>query len=200
VTGRTLSSDRLTFQPDFTFFANADYAIRIEMGGDADVCFRGAVRQGQAARRDAQRDDADNPRQLLADQRVDRLSHRPGRAVALFANNMFNTEYFESYIEKTTLSLAGLPASDLGITGDRRRYRRARKPEVLTMAGTEHSGERKPLDPPFLVAALEERFGDRSSSAARRCSGSMDRASRISLPCCPTPSSSRNRPTTSSRW
>src|SRR3546814_20079170 len=39
-----------------------------------------------------------------------------------FANNIFDKDYFESYIEKTTLQLAGLPASDLGITGDRQRY------------------------------------------------------------------------------
>src|SRR3546814_9372598 len=37
-----------------------------------------SVRQGQAAGSNAQRDDADLPRQLLADQRVDRLSLRPG--------------------------------------------------------------------------------------------------------------------------
>ena len=51
------------------------------------------------------------------------IAYRTGPVeIALFANNLFNTEYFESYIEKTTLALAGLPASDLGITGDRRRY------------------------------------------------------------------------------
>src|SRR3546814_7515726 len=38
--------------------------------------------------------------------------------------------------------------------------RRARQPEVLTMAETAHSGERRPL-PSSLIGALEERFGDR---------------------------------------
>jgi iron complex outermembrane receptor protein len=40
---------------------------------------------------------------------------------SVFANNLFQENYFESYIEKTTLQLAGVPASDLGIVGDRRR-------------------------------------------------------------------------------
>jgi iron complex outermembrane receptor protein len=48
--------------------------------------------------------------------------------IGVFANNIFNKKYFESYIEKTTLLLAGLdaplaaPATDLGIIGDLRRY------------------------------------------------------------------------------
>ena len=37
-------------------------------------------------------------------------------------NNLFNTKYYESYIERTTLVLAGLPNSDVGIMGDKRRY------------------------------------------------------------------------------
>ena len=50
------------------------------------------------------------------------LTYRTGPLeVAVFANNIFQQNYFESYIEKTTLQLAGLPASDLGIAGDRRR-------------------------------------------------------------------------------
>src|SRR3546814_13174391 len=51
------------------------------------------------------------------------IAYRPGPVeVALFANNLFNTEYFESYIEQTTLALPGLPPSALGITGDPHRY------------------------------------------------------------------------------
>ena len=52
---------------------------------------------------------------------VDHLPHRRRRGAA-FVNNLFNKEYFESYIERTTLVLAGLPTSDVGIIGDRRRY------------------------------------------------------------------------------
>ena len=39
-----------------------------------------------------------------------------------FVNNAFNKKYYESFIERTTLILAGLPNSDVGIIGDRRRY------------------------------------------------------------------------------
>ena len=45
-----------------------------------------------------------------------------GIEVAAFVNNAFNKKYYESYIERTTLVLAGLPNSDVGIIGDRRRY------------------------------------------------------------------------------
>jgi iron complex outermembrane receptor protein len=47
-----------------------------------------------------------------------------GIEVGAFVNNLFNEDYFESYIERRTLELAVpfLPASDLGIVGDRRRY------------------------------------------------------------------------------
>ena len=49
--------------------------------------------------------------------------HRDGGIeLAIFGTNLFNKRYFDSYIEKTTLALAGLPASDLGIIGDLRRY------------------------------------------------------------------------------
>ena len=41
--------------------------------------------------------------------------------VAAFVNNLFNKRYFESYIERTTLVLANLPNSDVGIIGDKRR-------------------------------------------------------------------------------
>jgi iron complex outermembrane recepter protein len=37
---------------------------------------------------------------------------------ALFANNLFGEEYFESYVEQTSLALAGLPASDIGLMAD----------------------------------------------------------------------------------
>lgn len=51
------------------------------------------------------------------------ISYRHGPLeFSLFANNLLNEDYFESYIERTTLQLAGLPASDLGIVGDRARY------------------------------------------------------------------------------
>ena len=44
--------------------------------------------------------------------------------VALFATNLFDTKYFESYLDKSLLTTAGFPpplSHNLGIQGDRRR-------------------------------------------------------------------------------
>ena len=119
-TGRLLSSDRLTFQPDWTASFASDY--RIETGGDSDLTLSAGL-VGKGKRLAATLNET-TPTFLdsywLTNASV---AYRTGPIeVALFANNIFNTEYFESYIEQTTLALAGLPASDLGITGDRRRY------------------------------------------------------------------------------
>jgi iron complex outermembrane receptor protein len=119
-TGRVLSSDRLTFQPDWTASFSSDY--RIETGGDSDLTLSaGLVGKGK---RLAATLNQMTPTFLDSYWLTNAsIAYRTGPVeVAVFANNIFNTEYFESYIEKTTLALAGLPASDLGITGDRRRY------------------------------------------------------------------------------
>ncbi len=119
-TGRVLSSDRLTFQPDWTASFSSDY--RIETGGDSDLTLSaGLVGKGK---RLAATLNQTTPTFLDSYWLTNAsIAYRRGPVeVALFANNIFNTEYFESYIEQTTLALAGLPASDLGITGDRRRY------------------------------------------------------------------------------
>jgi iron complex outermembrane receptor protein len=53
------------------------------------------------------------------------LTYRmPHLEFALFATNLLDRQYFESYIDSSALIRAGLPAaiaSDLGIMGDRRR-------------------------------------------------------------------------------
>ncbi|WP_168453548.1 TonB-dependent receptor [Sphingopyxis microcysteis] len=119
-TGRRLSSDRLTFQPDWLANISTDY--RIEMGGDSDVVLSAGL-FGKGKRLAATLNET-TPTILDSYWLTNAsIAYRTGPVeIALFANNIFNTEYFESYIERTTLALAGLPASDLGITGDRRRY------------------------------------------------------------------------------
>ena len=119
-TGRQLSSDRLTFQPDWLANISTDY--RIEMGGDDEVVLSAGL-FGKGKRLAATLNET-VPTFLGSYWLTNAsIAYRTGPVeVALFANNLFNTEYFESYIEQTTLALAGLPASDLGITGDRRRY------------------------------------------------------------------------------
>ena len=42
--------------------------------------------------------------------------------IGAFVTNLLNEDYMESYIEKTTLILARLPPTDIGIPGDKRRY------------------------------------------------------------------------------
>jgi len=119
-TKRQLSSDRLTFQPDWTASFASDY--RIETGGDSDLTLSAGL-VGKGSRLAATLNET-TPTILDSYWLTNAsIAYRTGPVeVALFASNIFNTEYFESYIEKTTLQLANLPASDLGITGDRRRY------------------------------------------------------------------------------
>ncbi|KRB86449.1 hypothetical protein ASE00_07040 [Sphingomonas sp. Root710] len=119
VTGRTLSSDRLTFQPDIMYNLSSDYVVPI--GEDSLTFSASAVGKGK---RLAGTLNQTTPTFLKGYTLVNGSigwKHGPFE-LAAFVNNLFNKDYFESYIEKTTLQLAGLPASDLGIIGDRRRY------------------------------------------------------------------------------
>ena len=118
-TGRVLASDRLTFQPDYTFSLNSDYVI--PFGEDELTLTLGATGKGK---RLAATLNQVTPTFLDSYILVNaQVSYRHGPLeFSLFANNLFNEDYFESYIERTTLQLAGLPASDLGIVGDRARY------------------------------------------------------------------------------
>jgi len=119
VTGRTLSSDRLTFQPDFTGNIYSDYTIPLG-GTDTLTLTGGVVAKG---RRLAGTLNQTTPTFLKGYALVNTaITYRTGPIeVAVFANNLLQKDYFDAYIEKTTLQLAGLPASDLGIIGDRRR-------------------------------------------------------------------------------
>jgi iron complex outermembrane receptor protein len=117
-TGRVLSSDHLTFQPDYTFSVNSDYVVPV--GADQLTFTLGATGKG---RRLAATLNQTTPTFLDGYVLVNgQVSFRHGPLeFSVFANNIFNQDYWDSYIEKTTLQLAGLPASDLGIVGDRRR-------------------------------------------------------------------------------
>ncbi|WP_445192418.1 TonB-dependent receptor [Sphingomonas sp. Tas61C01] len=119
VTGRTLSSDRLTFQPDFTGNIYTDYTIPLG-GTDTLTLTGGVVAKGS---RLAATLNQTTPTFLKGYALVNAaITYRSGPLeIAAFANNLLQKDYFDAYIEKTTLALAGLPASDLGIIGDRRR-------------------------------------------------------------------------------
>lgn len=118
-TGRTLASNHLSFQPDMMFSLSTDYVVPIgedRLTFNANVAGKGKRLAATLNQRTATFLDS----YALVNGSIS-YTHGPVE-LALFASNIFNRNYFESYIERTTLALAGLPASDLGIIGDRRRY------------------------------------------------------------------------------
>ncbi|MBS0475155.1 MAG: TonB-dependent receptor [Proteobacteria bacterium] len=119
-TGRTLSSDRLTFQPDVMANVATDYTIGL--GGENQLVL-GASATYKGKRLAATLNQT-TPTFLdgywLANASIT-LRHGPFELQG-FVTNIGDKQYWESYIEKTTLQLAGLPASDLGIVGEGRRY------------------------------------------------------------------------------
>lgn len=126
-TGRTLASNRLSFQPDWNFFVNSNFVVPV---GSGDLVFdAGLVGKGSRIPASIRQITPEVPGQpelrplksyVLANGSIG--YHVGGIEVSAFVNNLFNKKYFESYIERTTLILAGLPNSDVGIIGDRRRY------------------------------------------------------------------------------
>ena len=118
VTGRVLASDRLLFQPDWNFSLYSDYAIRI--GRDRLTLTAGLIGKGSRVAASL-----NQVTPTLLDEYFlfnAAISYRSGPfELSVFANNLFNEDYFEFYVERTSLALAGLPASDLGLVGDRRR-------------------------------------------------------------------------------
>lgn len=120
VTNRTLSSDRLTFQPDWLYTISSDYVVPL---GDNKLTFNASL-NGKSKRLAATLNQT-TPTFLKGYAVVNgsiTFATAGGIEFGVFGNNLFNKKYFDSYIEKTTLQLAGLPASDLGIIGDLRRY------------------------------------------------------------------------------
>ena len=119
-TGRTLSSDRLTFQPDWMANLATDYVF--DLSGDSEFVLSANV-TGKGKRLAATLNET-TPTFLDSYWLVGAsATYRNGPfEIAAFVRNAFQEDYWESYIEKTTLLLAGLPGTDLGIMGDARRY------------------------------------------------------------------------------
>ncbi|NUS99524.1 MAG: TonB-dependent receptor [Sphingomonas sp.] len=126
-TGRTLASNRLSFQPDWNFSLNSDYVVPV---GNGDLTFNAnLVGKGSripASIRQKVPEVPGQPELRELESYVltnGSITYRIGNVeIGAFVNNLFNTKYYESYIERTTLILAGLPSSDVGIIGDKRRY------------------------------------------------------------------------------
>ena len=118
-TGRVLASDRLTFQPDWMANLATDYTI--DLGGGELVFSANVTGKGE---RLAATLNQTTPTFLDSYWLVGAsATYRTGPVeVSAFVSNAFQEDYWESYIEQTTLVLAGLPPSDLGIQGDGRRY------------------------------------------------------------------------------
>jgi len=119
-TGRLLSSDRLTFQPDWMYNISSDYVVPL---GDNKLTFNASL-NGKGSRLAATLNQT-TPTILKGYSVVNgsiTFATAGGMELSVFGNDLFNKHYFDAYIEKTTLQLAGLPASDLGIIGDLRRY------------------------------------------------------------------------------
>lgn len=118
-TRRVLASDRLTFQPDVMGNVATEYTIGL---GESDIVL-GASATYKGKRLAATLNQT-TPTFLggywLANASI--TYRRGGFELQGFVSNLGQTKYWESYIEKTTLQLAGLPASDLGIVGEGRRY------------------------------------------------------------------------------
>lgn len=120
--GIILASDRVPFQPDWTFNLNSDYVVPVG-NGDLDLNL-GLV--GKGSRVGASLSETRSPvlsSYILVNGGITYTIG--GVEVGAFVNNLFNTKYLESFIEKTTLENVFGPgplASDLGIIGDRRRY------------------------------------------------------------------------------
>jgi iron complex outermembrane receptor protein len=124
-----LGSRRLPFQPDITGNLNSDYVVPI---GKGNLTFTaGVVVKG--SRVGASLNPTSSP--VLSSYALvnGALTYSVGGVeVGIFANNLFNRKYMESFIERTTLAnvfgplldpTTGKPlASDLGIVGDHRRF------------------------------------------------------------------------------
>ncbi|MCW3797617.1 TonB-dependent receptor [Sphingomonas sp. BN140010] len=119
LTGRTLASDRLPFQPDYNFNLNSDYTVPV---GSGEVTWNIGL-LGKGSRIAGSLSETAAP-VLKAYTLVNTgLTYRTGPVeFTAFADNLFNKKFFESYIEKTTLILAGLTPTDVGIVGEGRRY------------------------------------------------------------------------------
>ena len=127
ITGRTLASDRLSFQPDWNFSLNSDYVIPL---GKGDLTLNtNLVGKGDRIPASIRQETPEFPghpplRELESYILVNGAITYAigGLEVSAFVNNLLGKKYYESYIERTTLVLAGLPNSDVGIIGDKSRY------------------------------------------------------------------------------
>jgi iron complex outermembrane receptor protein len=116
-----LPSNRILFTPDWSFFANASYTQPV--GADS-VRFDGTL-IGKGDRVGSTLSSASVPKLDPYYLVNTTATYIHGHIeLAVFATNLFNEKYSESYLDKSLLTVAGFPAAlshNLGIQGDRRR-------------------------------------------------------------------------------
>jgi iron complex outermembrane recepter protein len=118
VTGTPLATDRLLFQPDWNASINSDLTVPVGVG---EVTWNlGVVGKGS---RPGSSFDPTTP-SMLESYTVVNTSltyRRNGFSAGVFANNLLDEEYFESYIDGSLLQALGLLNQDLGILGTPRK-------------------------------------------------------------------------------
>ncbi|MBS0374477.1 MAG: TonB-dependent receptor [Proteobacteria bacterium] len=123
VTGVHAQTDRILFTPDWNYNLGASYYIPVA-GRDRVMLDLGIVGKGDRVGSDLANPNVPvMPSYTLVNAAV---TYRwPSLDVAVFANNLLDAKYQESYIDGSLLSAAGLPpplVHNLGIQGERRRY------------------------------------------------------------------------------
>lgn len=120
ITGRQLASDRIPFVPDYNFNVQTNYTVPLGAMGDLDL---NVSVVGKGDRIGAGLSETFAP--VLDDYILTNASitwNYNDYQVSLFANNLFDEQYYDSYIDSSTLTVAGLPAlGSLGLIGDGRR-------------------------------------------------------------------------------
>lgn len=118
VMGEPLGSDRLLYQPDWSFNVETTYDLNLRVG---KLVLRAAL-TGKGDR------DAGAPfdvppalleKYFLTDASI--TYERDALQLSLYGSNLFDEKYFDAYIDGSALSDVGLPHSNLAMLGDGRR-------------------------------------------------------------------------------
>jgi iron complex outermembrane receptor protein len=122
-TGHVLPSDRILFVPDWTYSTTATYNVPV---GPKDALRFDATLLGKGDRLGSSLSETYAPKLDAYHQLNANITWTHANwSVALWGTNLTDEIYYESYIDQSALSAAGLPpilVHNLGITSDGRRY------------------------------------------------------------------------------
>lgn len=118
-TGMGLPSDRILLLPDLTYNIDTNYVV--PFGADDAVVFdANTVFKGNRKGSSLQPGFAPDLKAYSLFNASVTWRH-DSWDLGVYATNLFNQKYFESYIDKSVLAAAGIPPEDVGILGDLRR-------------------------------------------------------------------------------